>query len=93
MGLSAATLAVAAVGTGYGIYSQERAASEAEKARNVKPPELPKQAKVASFATDQQKAQALAMSAGGTIFSDQKKNAAPTIGSGPATGAKSLIGA
>ncbi len=86
------TLAVTAASAGYGVYSQERAAKAADAARNVKPPELPKQPKVASFATDQQKAQALAMSAGGTIFSDQKANRG-TIGSGPAaTGAKSLIG-
>ncbi len=87
-----ASLAIGAASAGYGVYSQERAASEAAKARNQKPPELPKQAKVASFTTDQQKAQALAMSAGGTIFSDQKANRG-TLGSGPATGGKTLLGA
>ncbi len=93
MGVSTTALTLA-----YSMYSTEKASSEAEKARKEaqtaaqKAADMPKPAKIGSFATDQQKAQALAMSAGGTIFSDQKQNR--TIGSGAAAGAgKTLLGA
>lgn len=85
-----ASLVIAAGSAAYGAYSTNQAQKAQRDALNgLKPPELPKQPNRTSFATDQQKAQALAMSAGGSILSDPKQN---RIGSSPTEQRKSLIG-
>jgi uncharacterized membrane protein YebE (DUF533 family) len=88
-GVAAGVTAIAAVaGTGYSIYSAQQAAG-----KGPKPPTLPVERplpKVTSYATDVQKSQLLAMSAGGTILSDQEKNR--QIGNQPGAPTKTLIG-
>jgi hypothetical protein len=81
--------AAAVAGAGVAAYG----AVQAAKAPGPKMPVIPvdpKPPKVSSYATDVQKAQMLAASAGGTILSDQTKNR--QIGTDPNAPRKTLLG-
>ena len=86
---------VAAGATVYSVHEQRKTAEEASDAQARLAKEardnMPKAPNTASYATDQQRAQALAMSAGVTLLSDHSKNR--TIGTDPNVPRKTLLGA